>query len=73
MLESLIEVLPEVGYAAAATVLAIFGVTVELNGLQSVAGGDLVVGVWMAVLGGVALYACLELTREKVVPGLRRA
>lgn len=73
MLDSLVEILPELGYAAAATALAIVGVSVELNGLQSVAGGDLVVGIWMTVLGAVALYACLELTRDKVLPALRSA
>lgn len=71
MLESLIELFPELTYGVVATGLALLGVGIELNGIQTVVGGDVMIGLWTLLLGLIAMYASVELAREKVVPGLR--
>lgn len=73
MYETLSEILPELLYAVLASTLTLLGLFVENLGIQTLSSGDTTMGVWMAAVGLVALYAGFKLAREKVVPGLRTA
>lgn len=70
MIETLSEVLPELFYALLASSLALVGLFVESLGAQSLTGGQTKIGLWMSVIGFVALYAGVKLAREKALPGL---
>lgn len=71
MIEGLTEIVPEVLYSALAGGLTVLGLVAENAGLQTMSGGETTVGLWMAFVGIVALYAGLKVAREKALPGLR--
>jgi len=73
MIDSLLEILPELFYSVVAGALAAFGIGVEYLAAQNVVGGEMVVGLWMLVVGLVALYAGIELARDKALPAIRSA
>lgn len=73
MIESLLEVVPEVVYGLIASVLTLLGVAVELTGVQNLTGGHQTIGIWMLFLGVVALYAGIEVARDKALPAIRGA
>ncbi|ELY54903.1 hypothetical protein [Natronolimnohabitans innermongolicus] len=55
--ELLVELLPLLLYTIAAAVLTAAGLMAEYTSLQYLGSGDVVVALWLAVLGGVMLYA----------------
>ncbi|MFW6018342.1 MAG: hypothetical protein ACOCPX_05930 [Halapricum sp.] len=65
MLEGITDTLPELLYTVLAGGLTGIGVLAETTGLQTITGGDTMVGLWMAAIGLVALYAGFKLAREK--------
>ena len=75
MIEPVLEVATEFGSAAVravgATLAAVAGAFVELNGIETLGAGEQTIGLWMAVLGGVLLLVGFVLAREAV--GLYRA
>ena len=73
MIDSLREILPELFYSLVAGALATFGIGVEYLAAQNVVGGETVVGLWMVVVGLVAIYAGIELARDKGLPTVRSA
>jgi len=73
MYETLAEVVPELLFAVLASGLTLVGLVAENAGLQNLSSGHTTMGVWMAAVGIVALYAGFKVAREKVVPGLRAA
>lgn len=73
MLEALSEIFPELLYAMLASGLALLGLFVENLGLQNLNNGQTTMGLWMAAVGVVALYAGFKLAHEKVVPAVRAA
>jgi hypothetical protein len=73
MLDSLIELVPELFYTIVAGALATFGLGVEYMAAQSVISGETTVGLWMLFVGLIALYASIQLAREKALPAVRSA
>lgn len=73
MLETLSEILPELFYAVLASGLTLLGLFVENLGIQNLTGGQTTMGMWMAGVGVLALYAGFKVLQEKVLPGLRAA
>ena len=71
MFDGLAEVVPEVLYALLASGLTVVGVAAETFGAQNLTGGETTIGLWMAFVGVVALYAAMKVAREKALPGLR--
>lgn len=59
-------------YALGSGLLTLFGLSVEYRSLQSILGGETVLGAWLAVMGGVALVAGATLARRRVLPRLGR-
>ncbi|PGF16016.1 hypothetical protein CP556_07730 [Natrinema sp. CBA1119] len=55
--ELLVESLTLVVYTVVAGVLTVGGVLVEQASLQHLGGGEAMIAMWMALLGGVMLYA----------------
>ncbi|GAB7090481.1 hypothetical protein JCM18237_07520 [Halorubrum luteum] len=69
-LAELVELLVIVIGAGAA---AVAGIALELFGLGAVTGGDVVVGIWSAGMGAIALYVgVVALGYEHALPRLRR-
>ena len=71
MYETAMELAGEFGAAAVRAVGAVLaaaaGAMVELNGIETLgAGGEGMVGLWMAVLGGVLLLVGFVLAHEAV-------
>ncbi|WP_229121510.1 hypothetical protein [Halapricum desulfuricans] len=71
MIESAGEILPELFYTALASGLAGIGLLAEATSWQTISGGETVVGMWMAAVGLVALYAGFKLVSEKGLPTLQ--
>lgn len=70
---SLFELLALLGYALAAGVLTGLGALAEGAGLRSLGAGDVVVGLWFAYMGAVALFAGMYLLGYRgLLPRLRR-
>ena len=53
-------------YALGAGALAVLGLAAEYNSLQHVASGDLVTGLWLSFMGGLALLMGVILARRKL-------
>lgn len=70
MIEPVLEIAAEFGSAAVravgATLAAVAGAFVELNGIETLGAGEQMIGLWMAVFGGVLLVAGFVLAREAV-------
>ncbi|WP_256686404.1 hypothetical protein [Halococcus qingdaonensis] len=70
MIEPVLELVAEFGSAAmravGATLAAVAGVFLELNGIETLGAGEQTIGLWMAVFGGVLLIAGFVLAREAV-------
>jgi hypothetical protein len=68
--ETAMELVGEFGSAAVravgAVLAAVAGAMVELNGIETLGAGGGMIGVWMAVLGGVLLIAGYVLARDTV-------
>ncbi|WP_135823307.1 hypothetical protein [Halorussus ruber] len=64
------EALAVVAYALGTLALSIVGLVVEYNSIQQFSGGDSLLGVWLAVMGFVALAFAVNLSREKLLPRL---
>lgn len=73
MLDSLVELLPDLFYVAVAGVLTAVGLEIEYLAFQNVTSGGTTIGLWMLFVGAVALYAGVEVAREKALPALRGA
>lgn len=65
MIEGLTEALPELFYTVLAGGLTGLGVLAETASMETITGGETMVGLWMAAIGLVALYAGFKLAREK--------
>lgn len=73
MRELLTSTLELLAYFLAAAVLTVAGVLAELTSLTYVTSGNTVFGIWLAVMGGLALYAGLvALGLEEVLPRVRQ-
>lgn len=71
---SLFELLVVLGYALGAGALTGLGALAEGAGLRSLGAGDVVVGLWFAYMGAVALFVGLYLLGyRELLPRLRRA
>jgi len=73
MYETLVEVIPELVFGVLASGLTLIGLVAENAGLHNLNGGHTTIGLWMAAVGIVAIYAGFKVAREKVVPGIRAA
>lgn len=71
MIDTIVEVLPEILYGALAAGLTVLGLLAETMGAQTLSGGETSVGLWMTFVGMVALYAGFKVAHEKALPGLR--
>ncbi|QSG07511.1 putative membrane protein [Halapricum desulfuricans] len=67
MIESITETVPELLYTVLAGGLTVVGVLAETASMETISGGETAVGLWMAAIGLVALYAGFKLAREKSV------
>ncbi len=70
MRELAVEALSTVVYALVAGLLTVVGTVAEYTSLQYVSGGETMVAVWLAVFGGIMLYAGLTVGRRKVLTSL---
>lgn len=70
MNDTVFELATEFGSAAVravgAALAAIAGAFVELNGIETLGAGEGMIGLWMAVLGGVLLIAGYVLARDAI-------
>jgi hypothetical protein len=70
MVETVFELATEFGSAAVravgATLAAVAGALVELNGIETLGAGEGMIGLWMAVLGGVLLIVGYVLARDAI-------
>jgi hypothetical protein len=70
MVETVFELATEFGSAAVravgAALAAIAGAFVELNGIETLGSGEGMIGLWMAVLGGVLLITGYVLARDAI-------
>lgn len=70
MYEPLLEIGAETvalaAYAIGTIALSILGLAAEYNSLQQFGGGDLVLAVWFAFMGAIALAFAVNLGREKL-------
>lgn len=71
MFESLLEAGPELLYTAVAGALTVVGAAIEVVGVRTLTGGEQPLGLWMLLMGFVALYAGVKLGRERGLPALR--
>lgn len=62
----LFDLLVTLGYAVLGAGLVGTGLLAELRSLATFGGGQLIFGVWLAVLGGVAIAAGVMLFTDKV-------
>lgn len=72
LLETVLEVLVVVVYAALGGALTLGGLLIEYRGMLFAQAGESLLALWVAVLGGVALYLAYLLFDEKFIPALRR-
>ncbi|MFC4989242.1 MULTISPECIES: hypothetical protein [Saliphagus] len=71
MRELAVEVLSAVVYAVAAGLLTVVGTAAEYTSFQYVTtGGETMVAVWLAVFGGIMLYAGITVGRRKALASL---
>lgn len=69
--ELLAELIVLLLYALVATVLTAAGVAVEYTSVQYLSSGEAAVGVWLAAIGAVMLYAGVYgIGYQKVLPEL---
>lgn len=69
LLGSLLELL---AYAIVAVGLTLVGLFAELTSLSYFVGGNVLFGIWLALMGAIALYAgIVALGVEEVLPRLR--
>jgi branched-subunit amino acid ABC-type transport system permease component len=52
--------------AVGAALAAVAGALVELNGIETLGSGERMIGLWMAVLGGVLLITGYVLARDAI-------
>lgn len=71
MKEILVVLVELLGYGLAAVALTAVGVLAELNSLSYLSAGNTIFGVWLAVMGMIALYAAFSVGTDKVLPRLR--
>lgn len=73
MRELLFAVVELLAYLAGTGTLAAAGVVAELTSVSYLSAGNTTFGVWLAVMGTVALYAAYSVGTEKLLPSLRDA
>lgn len=60
-------------YLAGTGVLAAAGVFAELTSVSYLSAGNTTFGVWLALMGTVALYAAYSVGTERLLPRLQNA
>lgn len=72
MKEVLVTLMELVLYAFVGSILVVLGAFAELTSLGYIATGNYVFGIWLIVMGGIALYAgIIGIGAKKVLPRLR--
>lgn len=71
MRELLVAALELLAYLAGTGVLALAGLFAEMTSLSYLSDGNTVFGLWLAVMGLVALYAAFSVGTDKLLPRLR--
>jgi hypothetical protein len=71
VIEALVEAAPELAYAVVAGALTVAGAAIEVVGVQTFTGGEQPLGLWLLLIGFVALYAGVTLGRERVLPAFQ--
>lgn len=73
MRELLLASLELLAYVVGTGVLTAAGVFAELNSLSYLTAGNTKFGLWLAVMGVVALYAAYSVGTDKLLPRFRDA
>lgn len=73
MRELLLASLELLAYLVGTGALAAAGVFAELNSLSYLTAGNTKFGLWLAVMGTIALYAAYSVGTDKLLPRLRDA
>lgn len=71
MRELLVAAVELLAYAVGTVLLAGAGLFAEYNSFSYLASGNRIFAAWLAVVGGVALYAAISVGTEKLLPHLR--
>lgn len=71
MRELLLASIELLAYLAGTGALAAAGVFAELTSLSYLTAGNTTFGVWLAVMGTIALYAAYSVGTDKLLPRLR--
>ena len=73
LLVDFVEPLALVGYAVLAAALTLGGLVLEFVGLSGASGGAIgLTTLWPAYMGAIALFGGYVITRDELLPRLRR-
>ncbi|MES3518078.1 MAG: hypothetical protein PPP58_10480 [Natronomonas sp.] len=71
MRETLLAVAEVTAYGLVTLVLSALGVFAEWTSLSHLTGGEYIFGVWLAVMGALALYAAFSIATDRLLPRIR--
>lgn len=71
MRELLVTTAELLAYLLGTLILAGAGLFAELNSLVYLADGNHIFGVWLAVMGAIALYGAFSVGTDRLLPHLR--